>query len=461
MTKGFIIAGERSGVGKTTITLAVVKALMSNGLTVQCFKVGPDFIDPGYYTAVTGSPSRNLDGWMMGKDYCISSFDKHSRNADVAVVEGVMGLYDGYDGSSEAGSTAQMAKWLNLPVILIIDGSSLARSAGAVALGFEAYDNKLAIAGIIFNRVAGENHFQYLCDGVKARCKAEVLGYIQRNSEWVIAERHLGLIMAGEAQDLQQKVGAMAGQLAKTVDVDKIVSLAKPVIHQEQPITRHNHPPNLVSIGVARDEAFCFYYQDNLECFEQYGAKLIFFSPIHDTSLPPGIAGLYLPGGYPELYASALSKNERMRTEILNFCKAGKPMYAECGGFLYLLKNLVDQHGIAHEMTGLFTAEARMLPHLQRLGYVEVEAQQGYPFLQEGQKFRGHEFHYSEITEMPKNIGRCYRVQARRNRPMFFEGYTIGNTVASYIHMHFASNPLFVEGFIAACRGHQHNTGQA
>jgi cobyrinic acid a,c-diamide synthase len=461
MAQGFIIAGERSGVGKTTITLAVVKTIINRGINVQCFKVGPDFIDPGYHAAVTGRPSRNLDGWMMGRDYCVSSFENNSGDADIAVIEGVMGMFDGYDGSSEDGSTAQMAKWLNLPVILIIDGSSLARSAGAVALGFETYDHELEIAGIIFNRVAGENHFRYLCDGVKARCKAEVLGYIQRNSDWVIAERHLGLIMAEESSELRQRVGAMADQLEQTVNIDKIISLAKPIIRQTQPLDRHNHQPGSVSIGVARDAAFCFYYQDNLEFLEQFGAKLVFFSPIHDTSLPPGISGLYLPGGYPELYASALSKNQRLRTVVLDFCKAGNPVYAECGGFLYLLQKLVDQNGVMHEMTGLFSAEARMLAHLQRLGYVEGEIKKGCPFMNEGEKFRGHEFHYSEITGMPHYVDRCYQVKGRKSRPMFFEGYTIYNTVASYIHMHFASNPSFAEGFVAACRAQKHLPGHA
>jgi cobyrinic acid a,c-diamide synthase len=461
MAKGFIIAGERSGVGKTTITLAIVKTLINRNLNVQCFKVGPDFIDPGYHAAVTGRASRNLDGWMMGRDYCVNSFANNCRSADIAVVEGVMGLFDGYDGSSEAGSTAQMAKWLNLPVILIIDGSSLARSGGAVALGFESYDPELEMAGIIFNRVAGENHFQYLCDGVKARCKAEVLGYIQRNSEWLIAERHLGLIMAAESRNLQQRIDAMALQLQQTVNIDKIIARAKPIIHDAQQSKQKNRKTGSVAIGVARDAAFCFYYQDNLEYFEKFGAKLVFFSPIHDTSLPPGISGLYLPGGYPELYASDLSRNERMRAEVLEFCKKGKPVYAECGGFLYLLENLVDQNGNSHDMAGLFRSKARMIPHLQRLGYVEVEVQKGCPFLKQGERFRGHEFHYSEITEMPKSIARCYQVSGRKSRPMFSEGYIIHNTVASYIHMHFASNPSFAEGFVEACRAQMHHPGQA
>ena len=461
MAKGLIIAGERSGVGKTSITLAVVRSLINRGLKVQGFKVGPDFIDSSYHALVTGRLPRNLDGWMMGREYCVSSCENNSQAVDVTVIEGVMGLFDGYDGTSEDGSTAQMAKWLKLPVILIIDGSALARSAGAVALGFEAYDSELEIAGIIFNRVAGENHFRYLCDGVKARCKAEVLGYVQRNSEWVIAERHLGLIMAEESGDLQQRVGAMSRQLEQTVNVDRIIALAQPIMLKTKTTGRHYNLRKSIAIGVARDEAFCFYYQDNLEYLERCGAELVFFSPIHDDCLPPGIAGLYLPGGYPELYAGALSKNKRMRTEILDFCKANRPVYAECGGFLYLLQNLIDQNGAMHEMAGLFTAQAHMLPHLQRLGYVEGEIQKGCPFLTEGERFRGHEFHYSDISKMPEHIKCSYRVIGRKSRPVFLEGYTIYNTVASYIHMHFASNPSFAEGFVSACTAQQPLPGQA
>lgn len=451
MARGFVIAGERSGVGKTSLTLAIVKSLISRGLRVQCFKVGPDFIDPGYHAAVSGRPPRNLDGWMMGKGQCLHSLEDNSHDVDLVVIEGVMGLFDGYDGTSEDGSTAQIAKWLNLPVILIIDGSSLARSAGAVALGFEVYDRELKIAGIIFNRVAGENHFRYLCDGVQARCDARVLGYVLRNSEWVIRERHLGLIMAEESADLQCQIASMSRQLEQSVNIDEIVSLARPISQQQFRTVRHKHPES-TTIGVARDEAFCFYYQDNLDYLEQQGARLVFFSPIHNSFLPTGIEGLYVPGGYPELYAAALSRNKNMRAAIYEFCAAGKPVYAECGGLLYLLESLIDQHGVTHEMVGLFPAQARMLPSLQRLGYVEGEILKDCPFLTEGKKFRGHEFHYSEIKEMPQYVTRCYRVSGRKNRPVFYEGYTIFNTLASYIHVHFASNPSIAEEFVKACR---------
>lgn len=451
MAHGFVIAGERSGVGKTSLTLAIVKSLISRGLRVQCFKVGPDFIDPGYHAAVTGRPPRNLDGWMMGRDQCLKSFECNCHDVDMAVIEGVMGLYDGYDGLSEDGSTAQIAKWLNFPVILIIDGSSLARSAGAVALGFELFDQELKIAGVIFNRVAGENHFQYLCDGVQARCNVKVLGYVPRNSEWLFGERHLGLIMAEESAGLQSKIALMSRQLEQSVNIDEIVSLARPFTQQQFRTARHKQPES-TTIGVARDEAFCFYYQDNLDYLEQHGARLVFFSPIHDSYLPTGIEGLYVPGGYPELYAAALSRNKNMRASIRDFCMAGKPVYAECGGLLYLLQYLIDKTGTPHEMVGLFPVHARMFPHLQRLGYVEGEILKNCPLLREGIKFRGHEFHYSEIEEMPQHVVRCYRITGRKSRPVSYEGYSLCNTLASYIHIHFASNPSIAEEFVAACR---------
>ncbi len=450
MAHGFVIAGERSGVGKTSITLALVKSLINRGLRVQCFKVGPDFIDPSYHAAASGRPACNLDGWMMGKEQCLFWFDQNSHDVDMVVIEGVMGLYDGYDGLGDDGSTAQICKWLNLPVILIIDGSSLARSAGAVALGFEAYDRELKIAGVIFNRVAGENHYRYLCDGVQARCEAEVFGFVPRNSDWLIGERHLGLVMAGEAADLNGKIATMARQLEQTVHVDRIISLAHPVMHQRHGAIRQKQSES-TAIGVARDEAFCFYYQQNLDFLEQQGARLVFFSPMHDATLPTEIQGLYVPGGYPELYAAALSCNKTMRAAIREFCVAGRPVYAECGGLLYLLQGLIDQTGRAHEMAGVFPARARMLPHLQRLGYVQGEILKNCPLFREGNAFRGHEFHYSEIEEMPHHVQRCYRLTGRKNQPVFYEGYSLFNTLASYVHIHFSSNPSIAEEFVATC----------
>jgi cobyrinic acid a,c-diamide synthase len=500
MHKSFLIAAERSGAGKTMITAAIARALIERGLTVQCFKVGPDFIDPGYHTAVTGRMSRNLDGWMMGRDSCLSTFHRAMDGSDIAVVEGVMGLYDGLSGAGDEGSTAQIAKWLGLPVILVIDGSSCARTAGAAVLGFEQFDPGVKIAGVIFNKVGTIAHYEMLKAGVQEKCRAEVLGYIPRDDQWHTPERHLGLVMAAERETLQTSIRNPAQQLEQTVDVDKIIALARSGFRVQgsgvggrgsegkglESESRTRNPevetadiPNfktlgqpqgvaptayiskllnpdprtlIPKIGIARDEAFCFCYQDTIDLLEYFGAEPVFFSPLHDTALPEAILGLYLPGGYPELHAEALSRNAAMRTAIAAFCAAGRTVYAECGGFLYLLESLTGLDGTSYEMAGVFPARATMLPRLQRLGYVEVEALAGHPFLAEGEKIRGHEFHYSAISDMPLHIQRTCRVTRRKDKAEFAEGFRIQNTLAGYMHLHVASNPCFAQNFIDCCR---------
>jgi cobyrinic acid a,c-diamide synthase len=455
--KGFVIAGERSGAGKTMITLALARAFMNRGYSVQCFKVGPDFIDPGYHTAVTGRISRNLDGWMTGKGYCRAGFHRHRQDADIAVVEGVMGLYDGY-GSGCNGSTAQIATWLDVPVILIVDAGSLAQSAGAVVLGFQKFDPRVKIAGVIFNRVAGKHHYELLRDAVVKKTGVAVLGYIPRSDRWHTPERHLGLVMAHERNDLIASVHECALQLEKTVAINKIVHDSRFTIHDSRfkmpHAARRTPHAETVRIGVARDEAFCFCYQDNIELLQRHGAAITCFSPLHDAGLPDGLQGLYLPGGYPELHAAGLSKNTAMRKDLLAFCRSGKPVYAECGGFLYLLQAITDQQGKRHDMVGFFPAVSLMLPRLQRFGYAEVTARGHCPFLGRGEKIRGHEFHYSDIGPMPRNIQRTYVVSRRKNQEHHTEGYRRQNVLAGYLHLHFASNPDFAKRFVAACAGH-------
>ncbi|MBN2107356.1 MAG: cobyrinate a,c-diamide synthase [Deltaproteobacteria bacterium] len=459
MPQGLLIAAERSGAGKTMITAALARALIDRGLVVQCFKVGPDFIDPGYHAAVTGRVSRNLDGWMMGRDCCLQTFHRAMEGADIGVVEGVMGLFDGLSGGGDEGSSVQIAKWLGLPVILIIDGSSFSRSAGAVALGFEQFDPGVHIAGIIFNKVGSPAHYEMLKAGVQEKCRADVLGYIPRDVQWQTPERHLGLVMAAERTALQETLGQLAQQIAQTVNVDKIIQYAiSGQTHRSAPTvySAHSLPPDprtlIPKIGVARDEAFCFCYQDNLDMLKQFGAELVFFSPLQDTAMPESIQGLYLPGGYPELHAETLSKNTTMRMAIAAFCAAGRPVYAECGGFLYLLESLTGLDGNSHAMAGFFPSQARMLPRLQRLGYVEAAALPGHPYLAEGEKIRGHEFHYSAISGMPARIQRTYRVMRRKDKAEFDEGFRLHNTLAGYMHLHFASNPGFAEHFVGSCR---------
>ncbi|MCX5901316.1 MAG: cobyrinate a,c-diamide synthase, partial [Proteobacteria bacterium] len=286
MSQGILIAAERSGAGKTMITAVIARALMDRGLTVQCFKVGPDFIDPGYHTAVTGRMSRNLDGWMMGRDSCLSTFRLAEVGTDISLVEGVMGLFDGLSGAGDEGSTAQIAKWLGLPVILIIDGSSCARSAGAAVLGFEQFDPVVNIAGVIFNKVGSPAHYEMLKAGVQEKCRAAVLGYIPRDEQWHTPERHLGLVMAAERETLRGNIGNLAQQIEMTVDVDKIIALAKSEVRGQRsailnPKSKievsqsaiHNPKSKIVKIGIARDEAFCFCYQDTIDLLEYFGAE--------------------------------------------------------------------------------------------------------------------------------------------------------------------------------------------
>jgi cobyrinic acid a,c-diamide synthase len=264
--------------------------------------------------------------------------------------------------------------------------------------------------------------------------------------------------MATERAALQETIGQLAHQIAQTVNVDKIIQYAiSGQTHRSAPTVyiAHPLPPDpgtlIPKIGIARDEAFCFCYQDNLDLLRQVGAELVFFSPLHDAQLPD-VAGLYLPGGYPELHAEALSKNTTMRKAIASFCAGGRPAYAECGGFLYLLEALTDLDGSSHAMAGVFPVQARMLPRLQRLGYVEVAALPGHPYLAEGEKIRGHEFHYSAISDMPARIQRTCRVTRRKDKAEFAEGFRLYNTLAGYMHLHFASNPGFAEHFVGSCR---------
>lgn len=485
MHQGVLIAAERSGSGKTMITAALARALMARGRSVQCFKAGPDFIDPGYHSAVTGRTSRNLDGWMMGRDACADTVRRAMAGADICVVEGVMGLFDGLGGAGDEGSSAQIAKWFGLPVVLIVDGSSLSRSAGAVVLGFERFDPGLRLAGVIFNRVGSPAHFDMLRAGVQERCRAEVLGYIPRDEAWRTPERHLGLVLAEEREELQNTVASLARQLERTVDVGKILELMRvqagrqgseardpryevqnrhPEVESagkahaqiQQPasnITFSSNPESRIPnplIAVARDEAFSFCYQDNIDLLQECGADIVFFSPLHDAALPAA-QGLYLPGGYPELHAAALAGNADMRRAVRLFSASGRPVYGECGGFLYLLESLAGIDGTGHAMAGVFPAAGRMLPRLQRLGYVEVEARAGHPFLAPGARIRGHEFHYSAVGAMPAGIERTCTVVRRRDGAGLAEGFRTAGTLAGYPHLHFASLPAFAAGFVAAC----------
>lgn len=442
--RSLVVAGTHSGVGKTTITTALIAALVRRGLRVQPFKIGPDFIDPGFHRAASGRVSRNLDGWMLSEQTNREIFAGAAGDADIAIIEGVMGLFDGRNDVNAAASTADMARCLSAPVLLVVDASSMAQSAAALVRGFETFDERLSFAGVLFNRVGSERHADLVRQTVASRCRSRALGFLPRNDAITLPSRHLGLVTAQEALN-PQRLEDMAKWIEAGVDLDALLKLIENGSSSvtNAPEGRPRHSPPTVRIGVARDSAFCFYYQDNLDLLAGHGAELVEFSPIKDCELPPLLDGIYLGGGYPELYAEQLSNNVSMRQAIRRFAEADAPIYAECGGFMYLLESIVDTEGREHPMTGLFPTRARMQKRRTALGYVQVEPLNDLLWLQNGDLPRGHEFRYSTLDSMPNSVPRMYRSPA--------EGYRFHSVLGSYVHLHFLSCPMFAERFVTRC----------
>ena len=437
----------------------MLAALVRRGLSVAPFKVGPDFIDPGHHSQITGSTSRNLDGWMLSENWNRACFTQHAYKADVAVVEGVMGLFDGYDGKSEAGSTAQMAKWLGLPVLLIVDAKSMARSAAALVQGFEGFDKAVTFVGTVFNNIGSSRHLSYLREALQESVKTPCLGGIRRNVEIEIPERHLGLITSQDHLMEDSTIGKLADSIEENIDIDDLLNRLPDITLKALPRgeVESVHPQPL-RLGVPKDNAFCFYYQDNLDLLKENGAEPVFFSPISDDSLPDGLDGLYIGGGYPELFAEKLSDQKRMRRQIREMSMGGMPIYAECGGFMYLCETLIDTEGHRYPMAGCFPFTAQMFPRRKALGYREVSLAKDTIIGKTDQVIRGHEFHYSELKDASRDIERIYRVSARNHLKDLKEGYQIRQCLGSYIHLHFGSCPETARHFMESCR--QYKTGK-
>jgi cobyrinic acid a,c-diamide synthase len=431
-------------------------ALAKRGLGVAPFKVGPDFIDPGHHSRITGGTSRNLDGWMLSKNYNLACFERNTRNSDVAVVEGVMGLYDGYDGRSEAGSTAQMAKWLGLPILLVVDAKSMARSAAAVIMGFEQFDPELAFAGVVFNNLGSQRHLQYLMDAVEDTVAIPCLGGLVIDKKIAIPERHLGLIIPEDHALDQETIDLLADMVEKSIDLDLLVKKLPEikVSNRLEPLSMSTRDKT-VRIAVARDSAFCFYYQDNLELLEGQGAELAFFSPVGGDDLPPDTDGLYLGGGYPELFGDQLAKNGKLRERIKEISDAGMPIYGECGGFMYLCETLLDQHGNRYPMAGCFPFTTKMFPRLKALGYREITLTRQTAIGDQGMVLRGHEFHYSELTTNTPQVQSAYRISDRSGLDKPPDGYQTKRTLGSYNHLHFGSQPQAAKCFVDNCLAYQ------
>jgi cobyrinic acid a,c-diamide synthase len=452
-----IIAGTHSGVGKTTVALALMAALRRRGLRVQPFKVGPDFIDPGHHAAACGRVSYNLDTWMLPAPAVRALFGRAAAGADCAVVEGVMGLFDGRGPDDPRGSSADVARLLACPVVLVVDAAGLAASVAAVVKGFAELDPGVRVAGVICNRVAGPRHYAYLEPAVRRHTGVVPLGWLPRRPEWEIPERHLGLttqedLPAADRRPWDETLAGLAAALEETVDVDRLLALAAVPDPPDGPVPqapttggRQSTRPRR-RVAVARDAAFCFYYPDNLELLREAGAEVVPFSPLDDAGLPPGCDLVYLGGGYPEVHAERLAGNRGMRDSLRRHHGQGGAVYAECGGLMYCCRELVDGAGRAWPMLDLLPARAVMQPRLAALGYVTWRACGDTLLGPAGTEVRGHEYHYSRLEPLGDLPARARLDRpGQEDRP---DGFARGRLLAGYAHLHFGSNPRVVEALL-------------
>jgi cobyrinic acid a,c-diamide synthase len=493
-----VIAGASSNVGKTTITAGLIAALRARGLVVQPFKCGPDYVDPSYHERAAGRPCRNLDTWMLSDSQLLESFARACQDADVAVVEGVMGLYDGSDWHDERGSTAQIAKLLNAPVLLVFDISGSARSAAAAVLGYTHFDPAVAIRGVALNFAGSEGHAKGCAGAIERATGLPMMGWLPREMRLQIPERHLGLVPRGEQVDSDALIAQMAAAVSARFDVDGIVEVARGAAgtgggteHAPDgssdaagdfsadawagsreaagnadrggagaPLSRSAAAAHVVDgrrsaprpiIAVARDEAFCFYYPENLELLVEEGAQVEFFSPLRGERPTAAAAGVYLGGGYPELHGPALASNTGLWGALKEMHAADLPIYAECGGFMVLTEGLTDSDGHTWPMAGLLPGFARMSGKLAALGYRHAAAVRANLLAEQGETLRGHEFRYSfwvRDTSVADDTA-AWEVKGTRGEvPSDGVGYTRGNLLASYLHVHFGQRRELAKRFV-------------
>jgi len=443
-----LIAGTTSGVGKTTIATGLMGALCRLGYRVQPFKTGPDYIDPGYHNMVTNEISRNLDTWMLPPDSIVELFTRAAAGKDIAVIEGVMGIYDGHSPTSDEGSTAELAKLLHVPVLLAVDGKKGARSIAAMVKGYRDFDPELDICGVILNGIGSDRHLRICREAIEHYTGLPVLGHLPHKDSLSLPERYLGLIPTAE-----KPAGSdFYDQLIETVNtgfnIPAIMQMSQRAHVPE--VKRHLFPespqPAVVRIAVARDRAFSFYYQDSLDLLESRGAELVYFSPIDDRALPENISGLYIGGGFPELYAAALSENKSLREAVKKAVRNKMPVYAECGGLMYLGKKIRDLNGQEYEMVDAIPASSSIKSTRLNLGYRTAKALGDGPLLCRGETVRGHEFHWSVLSGGSENTN-AYELPGQDR----VEGFHLENTLCSYIHLHLAARPGMIKRFISLC----------
>ncbi|CAG7633950.1 cobyrinate a,c-diamide synthase [Paenibacillus allorhizosphaerae] len=461
--RSIVIAGTGSGAGKTTVTLGIMAALQRRGLVVQGFKCGPDYIDPTYHRAVTGRASRNLDGWMLPHEAVQEIYCRASADADVAVIEGVMGFYDGKDPLSNAGSTAEISLLLRSPVLLVVNCQSMARSAAAVVKGFQLLDPRVWIAAIFANKVGSEGHYRIVKEAIEQACGIPVIGYLTRDDELTVPERHLGLVPSIERGELGGLFERLASRIEQATDLDRLLELASETeqVEYEQPLLFA--PPvqsdsQEVTIAVARDAAFHFYYPENIELLELYGARIRYFSPLAGEPLPEAVDGLYIGGGFPEEFAETLGRQEHVKQSIRQAVQDGLPTLAECGGFMYLTEAIEDTRGRSFPMVGVIPGNVTMQPKLAALGYREVTGMEGNFLLGPGESARGHEFHYSTFQQGAERPAAYISKGLRGTKP---EGCLLHQLVAGYTHLHFASRPEMARRWLDACAAYRKRKNSA
>ncbi len=441
-----VIAGERSGVGKTTVTLALLSSLSRRGDRVQSFKVGPDYIDPMFHERVTGHPCRNLDPVLTSEAYVKACFARHVAGASSALVEGVMGLFDGALGHDDWASTAHIARLLQLPVLLVLDCSRLSRSVAAIAHGYRTFDPRVEIAGVVLNRVGSDRHLELLKDALEP-LHLPILGVLRRQDNITIPDRHLGLVPTAELTQLDTLFERLAQLGDRCFNWEKLSPLLtypnSPVPHAPCPMP---HAP--IRIAVARDRAFSFYYPDNLELLQQLGAELVFWSPLNDDALPPNARGLYFGGGFPEVFAQQLAENVSVRKAVRKAIERGMPTYAECGGLMYLSEQITDFEAQSWAMVGVLPTSTVMEKRLT-LGYRQATALQESPLLPTGTTVWGHEFHRSQLTAMPEKP--LFEMQGFAGK-VTTEGWQVHQVHASYVHLHWGGHPEIPARFLQRCQ---------
>jgi len=454
-TPRLVVAGTASNVGKTILTAGLIAAFKARGLTVQSFKVGPDYIDAAYLAHVSGRPCRNLDSWMLGEGALRQVLAQGALGADLALVEGMLGLFDGRDGSTE-GSTADVARVIKAPVVLVIDVREMAESAAALALGFKTYAESPKIAGVLLNNVRSDAHRRTVEDAIWDHAKLPVLGALRAMPLLDIPQRQRGLLPVTENKEWDQMIGVLSEAIDRDVDLDLLLRIANkaelvPLVPKKVFQGKADGGPT-VRLAVAYDDAFNFYYPENLELLEEHAVQIVPFSPLEDQQLPQDVAGVYLGGGFPEIFVEPLAKNHAMAESIQRAHRNGIPIYAECGGLMYLGRSLRTESGATHQMAGVIPVDVAMDGEIRRFGYRQLLTLEDNILSPRGQFYRGHEFHWSRITGHNGDLKPAYQMQNAEGDVIGYEGFVAPNLLASYVHLHFGQNPLLVDKFVQHCR---------